>query len=303
MSGAPSSEVDPAPESNRVLEPSAWALVNRSLVDVMAAPQLAAERVSQAVVGEACRVRRCEGEWTELCLERDGYIGWVQSSALHRASAAEVFAYRAAVDSAVAAEIATAYHSSEQAVRVGKLAFGVSLPLVGTAYDRHALRLPDGRTWWLARADIVPNEAIHAGGGGVTRALALMQRSVGVPYAWGGCTPFGYDCSGLTQAFWSFLGTRIPRDADQQFQSGQVLEGTPEAGDLVFFSTGGGPEERPRHENVRHVGISLGGTELLHASGSERAVRVDRVELEAGARGAWLKQHLAGVRRFVPRCS
>lgn len=299
MSGARTTPSDfSAVSGESALDPCAWSAINRSLVDLMSQPTLASERVSQAVLGEACQVLQRVDAWSELRLQRDGYTGWVQSAALHPATEAQVLAFRAAARITVVADIAAAFASSHRARQVGKVFFGMSLPPAGETQGSVALRLPDGRVWWIAREDTQPTASREPETQAIEQALRLMRSSVGVPYLWGGCTPFGYDCSGLTQAFWSFLGTPIARDADQQFQQGRVVEGPPAAGDLVFFSTEGASAERARHADVRHVGIALGGNELLHASASVRSVAIDRLEVGAGAQGDWLVEHLAGVRRF-----
>jgi cell wall-associated NlpC family hydrolase len=289
-------------------EPAAgwvWALVNRALLDLMSQPAVTSERVSQALLGDVCRILRQEGDWAEVQLERDGYRGWLQTRALHEATEHTARAFSATDSGAardarglVVAEIAQAFSSADRAVAIGKLPFGLCLPIAGQRADSVAVRLPDARVWWLAASDILlASERPRADANGVARALRLMQRSVGVPYLWGGCTPFGYDCSGLTQTFWALLGVKIPRDAHQQFQAGQEVQGLPSAGDLIFFSVGGQPSDAPRFANVSHVGISLGGWQMLHASGRARSVAIDHLD-SSDQYGAWLMAHLAGVRRF-----
>ena len=60
------------------------------------------------------------------------------------------------------------------------------------------------------------------------------QQFHGVPYAWGGSTPAGFDCSGLTSyVYRKAAGKILPRTAAQQ-QRGARRVYSPQPGDLVF---------------------------------------------------------------------
>ena len=87
------------------------------------------------------------------------------------------------------------------------------------------------------------------------------------PYLWGGRTPFGIDCSGLTQIVCKICGIKLPRNAYQQSGYGKAVSapGQSKKGDLAFF-TKTGPE------NITHAGILLDQNKIIHASGS---VRID----------------------------
>ena len=90
---------------------------------------------------------------------------------------------------------------------------------------------------------------------------------VGVPYLWGGTTPFGFDCSGFVQRVYLSVGVRLPRDAYQQFgfELGDRISETEdlECGDLVFFSG----SKDPKNRGITHVGMMLDDRRLIHAYG------------------------------------
>ena len=103
-------------------------------------------------------------------------------------------------------------------------------------------------------------------------ACALARRFLGTPYLWGGATPFGFDCSGLTQRVYAALNVTLPRDAHMQADSplGTRLDvdAPVQAGDLVFFRG----QSDPRNRGITHVGMALDALCFVHAVGKEGVI-------------------------------
>jgi cell wall-associated NlpC family hydrolase len=64
--------------------------------------------------------------------------------------------------------------------------------------------------------------------------VGIAQSMFGVPYAYGGSSPSGFDCSGFTSWVYRQAGISIPRTASAQ-QSAAAHVSSPQPGDLVFF--------------------------------------------------------------------
>ena len=99
----------------------------------------------------------------------------------------------------------------------------------------------------------------------ITNAMMYLNS----PNLWGGRTPFGIDCSGLSQTVYRLNGIDLPRDADDQSEVGTTLSFVEESepGDLAFFDNEEG--------KIVHVGIILENNHVIHASGK---VRIDRID-------------------------
>jgi cell wall-associated NlpC family hydrolase len=195
--------------------------------------------------------------------------------------------YCAALNAIVCAPLAEAWAGE---ALVQKIPFAVRVNVLETRGADSLIQLPDGRRWKIHREDWTPLEAHPAP---TADTLSLIRRFVGIPYLWGGRTPYGFDCSGLAGTFYAFMGVSIPRDADQQFLAGEVVE-KPTAGDLVFF---GEPDE-DGEVHISHVGISLGGDEFIHANGADWGVSSNTFDPNGKTYRTWLHENYRGARRF-----
>ena len=97
-------------------------------------------------------------------------------------------------------------------------------------------------------------------------------RMLGVPYLWGGTSGHGIDCSGFVRLLHRWIGIAIPRDADMQHAAAASVQPPYEPGDLFFFHDG----ENGR--TITHVGMSLGGWNMIHSSRGNNGVYIDNLQ-------------------------
>ncbi len=92
---------------------------------------------------------------------------------------------------------------------------------------------------------------------------------LGVPYVYGGTSPYGFDCSGFVQYVYSQCGYYISRTAQPQYSDGYYVSYSDlQPGDLVFFSATDGSAYSSSIDGISHVGIYIGGGDFVHAGGS-----------------------------------
>jgi peptidoglycan DL-endopeptidase CwlO len=119
-----------------------------------------------------------------------------------------------------------------------------------------------------ASADGTPTSASESA------VVAQAEKYLGVPYQWGGTDPSkGLDCSGLTQLVYGNLGVSLPRTASQQATTGTAVASLADArpGDLVFF------DYSSSRAGVDHVGIYIGGNQMIAAPQEGESVKVQSV--------------------------
>jgi cell wall-associated NlpC family hydrolase len=242
----PVANVWAAPNAGHLpLDPRVWPTASVTYRERLA---LVGHMPTQVVYGETVRVLATRSGWAKIAvpdqpspLDARGYPGWVRSWQLGSAFAAPLV---------ITARSATLANGTE-------VGFGAAVPPGAVAA---AATRPLPRT----RADLV----------------RTAEQFVGLRYLWGGLSPWGFDCSGLTWAVYRAHGIVIPRDADAQFAAGiPVAPARMQPGDLLFYE----------HPVVGHVAMYIGGGRMIESPNSASEVRIVPVRTT----------DFRGVRRFL----
>lgn len=151
---------------------------------------------------------------------------------------------------------------------------------------------------WIDRYDTHTDSSGQLGTvtGDVRAVLAAALAQQGVPYSWGGgtahgkstgscCSPggqngqavVGFDCSGLTLFAYAQAGVTLPRTAAAQSGAGRRIPASAgysalQPGDLVFYGY-----IPTADSSIHHVGIYLGGGQMINAARPGTVVRIDPV--------------------------
>jgi PPM family protein phosphatase len=112
--------------------------------------------------------------------------------------------------------------------------------------------------------------------------VSTALKYVGAPYARGGSSPAGFDCSGFVMFVYRRHGVALPHGAAPQYRLGSpVSREDLEPGDIVFF------------DGLRHSGIYIGGARFVHATKPGDVVKVSRIDED------WFRRRWVGARRVL----
>lgn len=253
-------------ECEGVTRSIAYSKIRRTRVSAIAAslktaPARDAEQASQLIFGEGFDVLREEGAFAWGQAWRDGYVGWVETSAL--CATFDEPSHWVRVPRTVVLTDAKVRAPSKGAL--GMNAMGFVVRQSGAFSEIAGLG-------WVATTHLAPIGMCFA----PRTTLAVMF--VGAPYVWGGRDGGGLDCSALVQHSLHAEGLACPRDSDQQAAMGfEVAADRLEAGDLVAWRG--------------HIGMMLDAEQLIHANAFHMAVAVEPLaaavaRIEASGGGA-----------------
>jgi uncharacterized protein YgiM (DUF1202 family) len=226
-----------------------------SVVPVRSSASDKSEMVTQLLFGETVEILDTKSSWSRIRCTWDNYIGWVDSKQIKALPASDVESYKN--------KYAYSLELIQAAVGDGyylPITIGATLP----EFDGMHFRL-NGSSFTFSGQAISPLDTQLS----TALILKIARRYLYAPYLWGGRSPMGIDCSGLSQIVFKMAGVAIPRDASEQVHIGHMVDFNEQAqaGDLAFFENKKG--------NISHVGILLSKNEIIHASGQ---VRVDKID-------------------------
>ncbi|HZQ03956.1 MAG TPA: NlpC/P60 family protein [Gaiellaceae bacterium] len=221
----------------------------------------AQERARQARLAAAARAR----------LAAAAARARAEAAAAARARALAVRRARAQAAVAAAAAAARRAQAAQQAQAAAAAAATTAVPATTTA------TVPPPQPVPADPASAVPAPT----SGGHPQAAQIALRYIGVPYAWGGATPSGFDCSGLVTYVFAQLGVQLPHHAADQYTYGDPVPFDDlQPGDLVFFDA------------LNHVGIYIGNGQYVDAPETGSFVKIESLS------DPWAVANYVGARRI-----
>jgi cell wall-associated NlpC family hydrolase len=234
-----------------------YGICHLSVIPCREEPSDKSEMVTQLLFGECFEVIGKRKQWRQIRNALDGYQSWIDEKQFISidANAYETFSTNIPVCASDLVQLVR-HEATGQMVPI---VAGSSLP------NYHQGNVVLGNETYVFDGEInhpeegeIRNQLVE---------LAMVYRNA--PYLWGGRSPFGIDCSGLTQVLYKMIGVPLKRDAYQQAEQGHTLSFVEESevGDLAFFDNDEG--------RIIHVGMMVGQNAIIHASGK---VRIDKLD-------------------------
>jgi len=251
-----------------------YAVVTVAVCNMRAKPDHAAEMVSQALMGAHCNVyKTSEDDWY-LIQSPDGYLGWVDESAIELMDSDKIKSWKSSEKVIVQASESFVYEGvPKNSGIVSDVTIGNLLMLEQSEAGNYKVSLPDGREGYISKSDAVPfAEWAKQAKPTAEGVMSFAKTFLGKPYMWGGTSYRGVDCSGFTKTVYLMNGVLLQRDASQQVLTGEAVDISNgydklQPGDLVFF---GSKAHENKKERVTHVGIYIGNSDFIHSAGRVR---------------------------------
>lgn len=225
----------------------AYGICHLSIVPVRVQPEHAGEMHTQLLYGDHFKVVESRKYWSRIRVAFDGSEGWIPNSQYRSLDKNEYGELEALKTQGFAADLVSFASDNNILLPVLLGSAAQASPLLGHSFEGN-----------LTNGSAAKDQLIRT-------ALLYLN----APYLWGGKTPFGIDCSGLSQMVYRINGFNLKRDAHEQATQGQPLSfiEESEAGDLAFFDNKEGV--------IDHVGIIMDDNYIIHAHGK---VRIDRID-------------------------
>jgi SH3-like domain-containing protein len=282
------------PDTSIIKKP--WGLVNISVCNIRSTPSHDAEMVSQALMGNPVKILKEDEGWY-LVQTPDSYLGWVDCEAVESLSSNDFMRWKSLQRIIYLDKTGDIYSGPAEGKVVSDIVAGCIMVCRGEAKGCYNILLPDGRNGFINKKKC----AFFAEWASKTRPdagnlISTAERFTGTPYLWGGTSAKGMDCSGFVKIVYFLNGIILARDVSLQFRHGHsinVSENTDSlrVGDLLFF--GWNRNDKPM---ATHVGMYIGDTEFIHASGM---VKINSLDSTRSDFSSYRKNSFLGAKRIT----
>lgn len=272
-----------------------FAIVKVPVVNLMDGPRKVSQKnaVTQARMGEIVKLLKQSDTWYFVQME-DSYLGWINDQNLWIIDKRDLNDYLSNKFVLVISRFAEIYSETDKTLLQEKIVQGTILPFLEADDQWTLVQLPGREKVYMKNTDLAffnSREEVFSSKKDASYIISVAKQHLGLPYLWAGTTSYGFDCSGFTQFCFKMAGYFLRRDADMQFEQGEVIENRKDLqpGDLVFFQT-----YKP---GPSHVGIYIGDLKYIH-SGSN-GVSINSFDPASPDYSESLDKKYIGARRIL----
>lgn len=219
-----------------------------SIAPVRLAADDGSEIVTQLLFGELVEIHSLEAPWAKIRSISDGYEGYIDHKHVSSLTQKEARRWSEGLSCLKDREVTLTTPWGKQRI------------CRGSFIRENEISFSIGSSEFVL--ETAPSSEL-------TSIVDFAEDYLNTPYLWGGKSPYGIDCSGITQVIYRFFGWNLPRDCFEQVKNGQEIEFNDlQSGDLAYFKNKTG--------KVTHVGILDGNGGIIHASGHVRRDKFTR---------------------------
>jgi len=248
-----------------------WAIATLSVSNVRGKAEHSSELVTQVLMGTPLKVLETVEGWYKVETP-EHYTGWIDSFGLACFTNDEMENWKESPRYFYGMISGNVFSSTEKKASViSDLVLGDLFVSEGESKGFLRIKIPDGRIGFVRKSECISFRNWTEHKPDVKKVISVAKEMLGSPYLWGGTSTKGVDCSGFTKNAYFSQGIILERDAWQQARNGEhpdfnKIENL-QPGDLLFFG--------PSKQKIAHVGIYIGNTYYIHASGLVRINSID----------------------------
>ena len=239
-----------------------YGVIIRNVTDLWSEPKFNSERRSQLLYNETVTITQKRAGYLRV-YQNDGYTGWVDKRAINIVSNNAWQKYKRKLNFNVTSKTAAIKSNNKQSDKFPAFLFyGTKLAVKRKSGNHRTVETITGESFKILSGNCENTDIVHNSRKDSSIIIRDARRFLGVPYLWGGSTPFGYDCSGMVQTLYARAGINLPRDSKDQRKAGTRIDKEDiKKGDLLFFPG--------------HVAIALDKGKIIHSSLAEGGVAIN----------------------------
>lgn len=157
---------------------------------------------------------------------------------------------------------------STETEKLGALSLGTRIEILSEVEDWYEINYESNTAYVSAEYVRIIDILTYSQNPGM-EIVDYAKAYLGTPYAYGGSSPKGFDCSGFVQYVMKNFGVEMPRTSTEQYSIGvRVDKSDLMPGDLVYF------KYSPSSYRLSHVGIYVGDGNFIHSPVPGQSVKI-----------------------------